>query len=132
MGVWIYQRGGQEVIGFFTGTLRGNILEFNWHDPAVPRDLTGSGYAVFNPAGMSFTGKLWTSDGTRTYDWNAWREQASTGAAPRRSVAPQNGLPDDQTQADDLSPDQSEDSEDDTDDAPATPTPSVPGNPYGY
>src|SRR3954451_2428322 len=29
-GVWMYQRQGQDVVGYFYGTLRGNVLQFHW------------------------------------------------------------------------------------------------------
>ena len=123
MGVWLYERNGQEVVGFFAGNLRGNVLDFTWHDPAEPRDLTGSGYVVFDPTGTSFAGKLWTTDGTsRTYDWNGWRVQG----APRNAGQPQ---------PDDESPESLPEPEEDPTEARPEPKPrdpSVPGNPYGY
>lgn len=73
MGIWLYDRTGQEVIGFFNGALRGNVLEFSWHEPAQPRDLVGAGFLVFEPDGSRFTGTWWTRDQSRTGDWNGWR-----------------------------------------------------------
>jgi hypothetical protein len=79
MGIWLYDRTGQEVIGFFNGALRGNVLEFTWHEPAQPRDLVGAGFLVFEPDGSRFTGTWWTGDQSRTGDWNGWRmAQAGT------------------------------------------------------
>ena len=46
-GVWVYQRQGQEVIGYFAGQLRGNVLQFRWQEPNNP-PLTGEGYLVFD------------------------------------------------------------------------------------
>lgn len=77
MGVWLYQRSGQDVIGYFEGTLRGNVLEFTWHEPAQPEDLLGGGYLVFEPGGGQFTGEWWTRDQTRTGAWTGWRPAAA-------------------------------------------------------
>ncbi len=79
MGVWLYERAGQEVIGYFTGSLRGNVFEFTWHEPSQPTDLLGAGFLVFDPSGASFSGTWWTEDQSRTGDWNGWRPQG--GAA---------------------------------------------------
>lgn len=126
MGVWLYERNGQEVVGFFSGNLRGNVLDFTWHDPAEPRDLTGSGYVVFDPAGASFAGKLWTADGSsRTYDWNGWRVQAAPQSAERPTAQPPGpDAPDYQRGPDDPPADAQPE--------PKPRDPSVPGNPYGY
>jgi hypothetical protein len=85
MGIWLYDRTGQEVIGFFSGAMRGNVLEFTWHEPAQPRDLVGAGFLVFEPDGSRFTGTWWTRDQSRTGDWNGWRV-AQAGAPVRRQV----------------------------------------------
>ena len=121
MGIWLYERNGQEVIGFFAGNLRGNVLDITWHDPAEPQDLTGSGYVTFEPSGTTFSGKLWTQDGTRTYDWNGWRVQSppNYGAqipAPSSQTPPDTGI------------------DNRSSDSPPPPPrdQSVPGNPYGY
>jgi hypothetical protein len=87
MGIWLYDRTGQEVLGFFTGPLRGNVLEFTWHEPAQPRDLVGAGFLVFEPDGSRFTGTWWTGDQSRSGDWNGWRV-AQAGSAPVRREAP--------------------------------------------
>lgn len=73
MGVWVYQRGPEEVVGFFKGALNGNVLEFSWQEPGVPSPLMGSGYLVFDPGGLRFNGKWWTSSRDRQGDWSGWR-----------------------------------------------------------
>jgi hypothetical protein len=73
MGVWVYQRGPEEVVGFFKGALNGNVLEFSWQEPGVPAALTGSGYLVFDPGGVRFNGKWWTASRDRQGDWSGWR-----------------------------------------------------------
>ncbi len=85
MGVWLYERTGQEVVGFFTGTMDGNVLEFSWHEPSQPDDLIGAGYLVFDPSGQSFGGKWWTDDQSRLGDWDGWRVQQTP--APNASTA---------------------------------------------
>lgn len=80
MGVWVYDRAGQEVVGYFSGPISGNVMTFTWTEPATPKDLTGSGYLVFDVAGRSFAGKWWTTARDRGGDWNGWRGEA--GAAP--------------------------------------------------
>lgn len=80
MGVWVYERGGQEVIGFFSGQLRGNVLEFQWHEPGEPQDLTGSGYIAFDGDGSRFSGRWWTNDQRRNGLWSGWR-QPTQGAS---------------------------------------------------
>lgn len=85
MGIWLYDRTGQEVIGFFTGPLRGNVLEFTWHEPSQPRDLVGAGFLVFEPDGSRFTGTWWTGDQSRTGDWTGWRV-AQAGTRRREEV----------------------------------------------
>ena len=77
MGVWLYDRNGQEVIGYFSGRANGNVLKFTWNDPSDGNPLEGEGYLVFDPQGGSFTGKWWTSNRDRGGDWNGWREQRS-------------------------------------------------------
>ena len=49
-GVWMYQRQGQDVIGYFYGTLQGNVLKFRWQEPNNP-PLTGEGFIVFDQSG---------------------------------------------------------------------------------
>lgn len=75
MGVWRYERGGQEVFGFFAGTLSGNVLSFSWHDPAEPRAYVGEGHVEFAADGSRFSGRLWTSDRRNQYQWKGWRHQ---------------------------------------------------------
>src|SRR5262245_30336312 len=53
-GVWEYQRQGQDVVGYFFGTLRGNVLQFRWQEPANP-PLTGEGYLVFEQTGRQYS-----------------------------------------------------------------------------
>ncbi len=82
-GVWVYQRQGQEVIGYFSGSLRGNVLEFKWQEPSNP-PLTGAGYLVFDRSGRQYSGRWWSDRRDRVGDWNGWRNQPGTGdAAPR-------------------------------------------------
>ncbi len=98
MGVWVYKRSGQEVIGFFSGNMRGNVLEFTWNEPSVPRDLMGAGYLTFDPEGGRFSGRWWTHDRTRDGLWSGWRGQTraknpgygSEDIAPDR---PEDGYP---------------------------------------
>lgn len=71
-GVWVYQRQGQEVIGYFSGNLRGNVLEFKWQEPNNP-PLTGSGYLVFDRSGRQYSGRWWSDRRDRVGDWNGWR-----------------------------------------------------------
>src|SRR6185503_9628210 len=33
-GVWVYDRSGEEVVGYFSGPLDGNVLQFRWVEPA--------------------------------------------------------------------------------------------------
>ena len=82
MGVWLYERAGQEVVGFFAGELRGNVFEFSWHEPSQPADLTGAGYLMFDPAAGRFTGKWWSHDQSRGGDWTGWRPAAPAAASP--------------------------------------------------
>jgi hypothetical protein len=74
-GIWVYQRRGQEVIGYFSGTLRGNVLDFRWQEPGSPEapPLVGSGYLVFNANGMQFSGRWQTDKRDRVGDWNGSR-----------------------------------------------------------
>ncbi|MBT8494900.1 MAG: hypothetical protein KJO07_17720 [Deltaproteobacteria bacterium] len=72
-GVWVYDRQGSEVIGYFEGPLDGNVLEFEWVEPAQPTELKGSGYLVFDPDGRAFAGKWWTHNRDRSGAWNGWR-----------------------------------------------------------
>ena len=76
-GVWLYERDGREVIGYFSGKADGNVLKFSWEEPSTGTPLRGTGYLVFDPAGYSFTGRWWTTNQDRGGDWNGWREQAA-------------------------------------------------------
>ncbi len=75
-GVWVYQRRGQEVIGYFAGTLRGNVLDFRWQEPNDP-PLTGAGYLVFEQSGRQYSGRWWSDKRDRVGDWNGWRQATS-------------------------------------------------------
>jgi hypothetical protein len=77
-GVWAYDRNGEEIIGYFTGGLRGNVLEFRWQEPG----LAGAGYLVFDTAGQQFTGRWWTQNRDRTGEWTGWRHESATAAPP--------------------------------------------------
>lgn len=80
-GIWVYQRQGQEVVGYFSGNLRGNVLQFRWQEPSNP-PLTGEGYLVFDVQGRQYAGRWWSDRRDRVGDWNGWRPtsaQASRG-----------------------------------------------------
>ena len=91
-GAWRYMRGQQEVIGVFWGRLNGNVLNFNWQEPAQPQPLQGSGYLVFDIGGARFDGKWWTANNDRSGDWNGWR--AHTGGEGGQPPAPAGGYGD--------------------------------------
>jgi len=78
-GVWVYQRGGQEIVGYFAGNLRGNVLDFRWQEPNNP-PLTGAGFLVFDPQGRQYNGRWWSDRRDRVGDWNGWRN--GRGAQP--------------------------------------------------
>ncbi len=79
-GVWVYQRQGQEVVGYFSGNLRGNVLDFRWQEPNNP-PLTGAGYLVFDPQGRQYSGRWWSDRRDRIGDWNGSRQAPQqTGA----------------------------------------------------
>ena len=92
MGVWVYDRSGQEVVGSFGGPLSGNVLQFRWQEPAKPQDLVGEGYLVFDPSGRSFSGRWWTLARDRGGDWNGWRA-SSAASAPGPEGQPFQGEP---------------------------------------
>lgn len=75
-GIWVYQRRGQEVIGYFNGTLRGNVLDFRWQEPGGPDapPLVGAGYLVFEQSGRQYSGRWWSDKRDRVGDWNGWRQ----------------------------------------------------------
>jgi hypothetical protein len=80
-GIWVYQRQGQEVVGYFAGNLRGNVLEFRWNEPNDP-PLTGAGFLVFDVQGRQYSGRWWSDKRDRVGDWNGWR-QGPQGTRPR-------------------------------------------------
>jgi len=81
-GVWVYDRNGTEVIGYFGGALRGNVLDFTWQEPGVDgTTLAGAGYLVFDPYGQRFTGRWWTQARDRVGEWTGWRQDQ--GIEPR-------------------------------------------------
>jgi hypothetical protein len=71
-GIWVYQKQGQEVVGYFSGSLRGNVLQFRWQEPNNP-PLTGEGYLVFDVQGRQYSGRWWSDRRDRVGDWNGWR-----------------------------------------------------------
>ncbi|HEX2685500.1 MAG TPA: hypothetical protein VHN14_02730 [Kofleriaceae bacterium] len=83
-GIWVYQRQGREVIGYFAGNLRGNVLSFRWQEPQDP-PLLGEGYLVFDAQGRQFAGRWWSDKRDRVGDWNGWRQSAAQGAGPAMS-----------------------------------------------
>ena len=85
MGIWVYDREGQEVIGYFSGKANGNVFKFSWEEPSTGTPLRGTGFLVFDPEGGSFTGQWWTTTRDRGGDWNGWRGQAE--AAPEAEPA---------------------------------------------
>lgn len=78
-GIWMYQRQGREVIGYFAGNLRGNVLQFRWQEPSDP-PLQGEGYLVFDVQGRQYAGRWWSDKRDRVGDWNGWRQPAAQGA----------------------------------------------------
>jgi hypothetical protein len=81
-GVWTYQRDGRDVVGVFAGSLRGNLLDFTWQEPADPAPLRGAGTLSFDPAGQSFRGQWWTDNRDRGGEWTGWRPTAASAPAP--------------------------------------------------
>lgn len=82
-GVWVYQRQGQEVVGYFAGSLRGNVLQFHWQEPNEP-PLTGEGFLVFDVQGRQYSGRWWSDKRDRVGEWNGWRQANPRG--PRQSL----------------------------------------------
>ena len=78
-GVWVYDNeAGQQVIGYFAGAMRGNVLDFTWQEPGQNgAPLTGAGYLVFSPYGDTFAGRWWTSNQDRTGTWDGKRGEAT-------------------------------------------------------
>lgn len=85
MGVWLYDRSGQEVIGYFAGDMRGNVLQFNWHEPGEPTPLTGSGYISFQTDGKGFSGRWWSHDRRRNGLFSGKRDQVTDATPPSPS-----------------------------------------------
>jgi len=91
-GIWLYQKNGQDVKGYFSGALSGNVLQFTWREPAdpAPNDpnvLAGEGYVVFDPQGQRFNGRWWTTSRDRTGEWSGWRQNME----PNQPPPPNNG-----------------------------------------
>jgi hypothetical protein len=94
-GVWEYTRQGTDVIGYFYGTLQGNVLRFKWQEPANP-PLTGEGFLVFEQSGRQYSGRWWSDHKDRVGDWNGWRGQQAGDELqgyPQQQGAPQQGYP---------------------------------------
>jgi hypothetical protein len=95
-GVWEYSRQGQDVIGYFYGTLQGNVLRFKWQEPANP-PLTGEGFLVFEQTGRQYSGRWWSDRKDRVGDWNGWRQQQGGAGEPdyqqQQGQYPQQGYP---------------------------------------
>jgi hypothetical protein len=91
-GVWVYTRkgDGQEVVGYFWGTLRGNVLDFRWQEPNNP-PLVGAGYLVFDQSGRQYSGRWWTDKRDRVGDWNGSRQ--ATTSQPNYTANPYGGSP---------------------------------------
>lgn len=83
-GVWLYQRQGQEVIGYFSGSLRGNVLDFRWQEPGIAGGppLVGAGFLVFDQSGRQYSGRWWSDKRDRVGDWHGSR-QAGAPAEPQ-------------------------------------------------
>ncbi|MCE9578105.1 MAG: hypothetical protein K8W52_33565 [Deltaproteobacteria bacterium] len=84
-GVWVYQRNGADVIGYFAGKLEGNVLRFTWQEPSDGAPLVGAGYLVFETSGQRFSGRWWTTARDRMGEWTGWRanaQPADPNAAP--------------------------------------------------
>ncbi|HEX8114154.1 MAG TPA: hypothetical protein VF516_40775 [Kofleriaceae bacterium] len=88
-GIWVYQRQGQEVIGYFAGNLRGNVLQFRWQEPNDP-PLTGEGFLVFDVQGRQYSGRWWSDRRDRVGDWSGWRQGAPM-ARPVDATSPYGG-----------------------------------------
>ena len=93
MGVWVYDRAGTEVVGFFSGPLDGNVLNFVWREPTDAEPLKGRGYLVFDPSGASFTGRWWTESQDRSGEWNGWRAAAQPASPAPGQPAPNQPAP---------------------------------------
>jgi hypothetical protein len=78
-GIWVYERQGEEVVGYFAGNLRGNVLQFRWQEPNDP-PLTGEGYLVFDAQGRQYAGRWWSDKRDRIGDWRGWRQAGAPQA----------------------------------------------------
>src|SRR6185436_16433835 len=85
-GIWMYQRQGQEVVGYFAGNLRGNVLSFRWQEPNNP-PLTGEGFLVFDVQGRQYSGRWWSDKRDRVGDWSGWRQPGARGDRYRNDAA---------------------------------------------
>ena len=87
-GVWLYQRQGQEVIGYFNGTLNGNVLSFRWQEPGNGGPpLVGEGWVAFETSGRQYSGRWWSDKHDRVGDWNGWRQGGGPGHRRRSKPA---------------------------------------------
>ncbi len=102
-GVWVYQRQGQEVVGYFSGNLRGNVLQFRWQEPNDP-PLTGEGYLVFDVQGRQYSGRWWSDRRDRVGDWNGWRQAGPEAGREAGQEAGQSGQSGDPWQSGDGQP----------------------------
>jgi hypothetical protein len=93
-GIWVYERQGQEIVGYFAGNLRGNVLSFRWQEPNNP-PLTGEGFLVFDVQGRQYSGRWWSDKRDRVGDWNGWRPPAARSGRPDRDSAGAYGGQDD-------------------------------------
>jgi hypothetical protein len=91
-GVWEYSRGGTDVIGYFYGTLDGNVLRFKWQEPANP-PLTGEGFLEFEQTGRQYHGRWWSDRKDRVGDWNGWRQAQGAVGDNGDPNQPQQGYP---------------------------------------
>jgi hypothetical protein len=90
MGVWVYQKEGKEVVGYFSGPLQGNVLNFVWHEPG---DLTGAGYLTFDVNGNSFAGRWWSEGRRRSGHWNGWRTPTTAPHSQPSAAEPDPAAP---------------------------------------
>jgi hypothetical protein len=97
-GVWVYNRQGQEVIGYFAGNLRGNVLQFRWQEPGANGQppLNGEGWLQFGADGRQYSGRWWTDRRDRVGDWNGWRQTGDDQYDQQQAPGPNpNGAPND-------------------------------------
>lgn len=93
-GIWLYDRDGQEIIGYFSGVPNGNILQFHWREPSpVGENLEGEGFLAWSADGLRFDGYWWTKNRDRGGEWNGWRlapEDSDVG--PETPAVPESSL----------------------------------------